>query len=237
MERVWSAEKISMTRLSRRTRSWRLTAAILAATERVAAEGVALFAAQGGVPGEHGIDGAPVILHLQFEGVPELAVLGSGGDLAAGEGGEDVLLGAHESDAALFGAGGVGFEQVIADVGAGEVDGGADFFELAGLDEELAEGVLVAGAQMRDDLDGVHAGEGEEEEQDAEAEDERGAGGDEAARIEGRPRGGAGSVTRVRWHAWRWRPGYRRFPGEPHIESNPPDYADSTYGRCAAGGT
>ena len=69
-----------------------------------------------------------------------------------------------------IGAGGVGREQEIADVGAGEVDLGANPVEVAGAFEEgLAEAGFL-GADTVEDEKGPGAGGENEDEETAEAE-------------------------------------------------------------------
>lgn len=59
-----------------------------------------------------------------------------------------------------FGLGGIGFEEVVADIGAGEIKVGADLFQQAGAGEEAFADFVVAVLDLAEAADVIEAGKG-----------------------------------------------------------------------------
>ena len=138
----------------------------------VAEEDIAGAAALVGGPFEDGFEDFPV-------GVERLGKDAEGSDFGRpqkaavfGDGLVHVGAGFAEAVAVAFGLAGFGFEEVVADVGAGDVDVAADAFEKAVAVKEVFADIVVGLLGLAERAHAVEFGEGHEGEETAEAADE-----------------------------------------------------------------
>ena len=79
-----------------------------------------------------------------------------------------VAAGFEEAIAVALGTTRFGFEEVVADVGAGDVDIGSNAFEKAGAGEEIVADQVVGGLDLAEGLHAVESAESHEQQESAE---------------------------------------------------------------------